>query len=189
MLRIKRTKGEGDMVLVHYATAVTAEGAIGGWSRDAADAVAITQGVAKRVAEFYRGKKNVGLLDCEMVDASAAQLAAAVTADDAVDAKEFTKLQKRCKQLEAAVGELENVADDARAAVRAADQREHVATRMVADMQADAGDQVIRNATLAARVADLEAELAKVTEAATQPPEEPAPTPPEPVQPKHHKRK
>src|SRR4051812_35159569 len=98
MLRIRRTKrsvkdGQPGPEATHYAAAVEPRGAVERWSADPAQAVAVTEAVAKRVGEFYRGRPGVGTLAVEKVSATAAQLAQAVAADDAVGAAEFAALQ------------------------------------------------------------------------------------------------
>src|SRR5262245_28087633 len=172
MLRIKRTKRAsnpgGQPVgpeIAHYATAVTPRGTVEGWDADPARAVAVTEGIAKRVREFHRGRKNVGELTFEPTQVTAADLARAVAAEDAVGAEAFTKLQEECRRLLAENGELRKMADEAGAAAGAANQRARDAAAQLASLQADftaQGDQV---AMLTARVAELEALLAAAQKA------------------------
>lgn len=176
MLRLKRTKAGA----THYATAIAPGGVVAGWSKDAAAAVALTEGVAKRVRDRYAGKKLVGDFTFEKVDATDMQLASAAVVEDEVGAAEFGKLQKRCKQLEAANADLERVVDEARESVR---QNERAAKDAKNDLLA-ANDlaEHLRDEikALTAKAANLEVELAKAMEAATQPA---TPQPPEPEKP------
>jgi len=178
VLRLKRTKDGA----AHYATAVMPSGVVGGWSKDAGAAVALTEGVAKRVRDRYAGKKNVGEFVFEKVDATDMQLASAAVVEDEVGAAEFGKLQKRCKGLESQVADLEKVVDEARESVR---QNERAAKDARNDLlEADDLAEHLRDEIkeLAAKAANLEVELAKAMEAATQP-ATPPPQPPEPSTP------
>jgi hypothetical protein len=178
MLRIKRTKpgpptvqvknGQRmevpGAVAVHYATAVSPRGAIEGLSSNPAHAVAVTQAVAKRVQAFYAGRANVGELEFEPIDATAPQLAEAVAAEDAVGAEEFAKLQAECRRLQAENAALEQRLEEAAQAVASGKKELADVTSQLTrlrDLEAKWSD----NGKLTARILELEAELAKATEA------------------------
>lgn len=160
LLRIKRVKAAGEdgrrTVLVHYATAVTPQGTIGAWSRDPAQAAAITEGVARRVSEYHAGRANVGELTFEPLDASAPQLAAAVVANDAVGAAEFAKLQAECTRLAGDNAELARLLEEASAYAQQVQEQKRQADEAAQAARDQCEQQAERLATLAARVAELE---------------------------------
>lgn len=183
MLRIKRTKGG----LTHYATAVTPRGTVDGWSRDPAKAVAVTEGVARRVALYYKGRANTGEFAVEPVGVTAASAIDAVATKDAVGAAEFAALQAECKRLRAASAELREEADAADAARTDAVRRADEATRRALELEEALAEMSNRSATAAARVADLEAKVAELEQMLTAPTEQQPPAPSE--QPKQGKKK
>lgn len=100
MKRIRRDKAGA----THYATAVTSRGTIEGWSRDPADAVVITEGMAQRIWNFYRHRPNVGDLRFEDIKVTDdLPMSQAVQTADAIGAAEFQALQAQCLQLQAEV--------------------------------------------------------------------------------------
>lgn len=196
MLRIKRTKQgpptvqakDGKRVDIpgpvatHYATAVSPNGSIGGWSANPDQAVAVTEGVAKRVRDYYAGQPRVGELSLEPIKATGAMLAEAVAAEDGVGAAEFAALQEENKRLRAENQQLDKEMQEDAVDNIAAAQREKEATAKAKALEADLIAKSEDNARLAARVAELEALLASATEPA-KPPEPPAEKPPEPEKP------
>lgn len=178
MFRIKRTKQApptrqikdgkpADVpgpVAVHYAAAVDSSGVILAWAKDAASAVAVTQGVVNRVQDHHAGRKHVGDLAFEPVDATGTQLASAVAADDAVGAAEFARLQAECGRLvedKAELGEQASKANleaiSARAAVRESAAALQAATDRIGQLELDLLAQSERLAVAQARVLELEA--------------------------------
>lgn len=160
MLRLKRTKGNA----THCATAVSPAGTVEGWSGDPAQAVAITEGVAKRVRERYAGKKNVGEFAFESVDASGMQLATAVTTGDEVGAAELVKLQAECKRLSAENAELRQANDQGQLDLAEARSHGERLSDKARPLEAELVASGERAAELTARVAELEALLASATE-------------------------
>ena len=174
MFRVKRTKAG----IVTYATAVAPSGTIASLSRDPAQAVAVTEGVVRRVREYYRGKLNVGDLTFEPVDANAAQLADAVAAEDAVGAAEFAKLQAEVKRLKDANAALEQRAGEESLVAASEKRRADEQSQRVKDLESQLivkGEEV---GTLKARLMDAEAELAAKPKQQT-----PTPAPVQPTQP------
>lgn len=163
MLRIKRTKTRPATPMdphppaaVHYATAVSRNGTIDGWSTDPAKAVAVTPGVGRKVAEHHKGRPNVGVLEYEPIETAGAVVADAVADMDAVGAEEFARLQAECKRLRDKGMAAERRAEEAEAAAADAGRRvqevEQQASKL-ADETAEKSEQIGR---LTTRVADLE---------------------------------
>ena len=145
---------------VHYATAVAGHGPVEGWSAEPGKAVAVTEGVVRRVRAFYEGRPNTGELAFEPVDASVAQLAEAVAAEDAVGVAEFAALQTALAgaQAENAVLRRGLEENDQRLETALRGLREQTTrVRTLEEELVAAGE---RNAALAVRVTGLEAELA-----------------------------
>lgn len=174
MQRIKRTKQappalqvkDGRRVEIpgpsatHYAAAVTPQGAVEKWSADAAGAVAVTEAVAGRVRSYYAGKPNVGTLVFEACDATSAQIAEAVAADDRVGAAEFAALQKRCQRLLDENADLEDALKREKSLLaesRAAAERASAGVGRIRDLEEQLSAASKRNAEMAAKLADLEA--------------------------------
>jgi hypothetical protein len=177
MFRIKRVKTSGEgkaaVTAVHFATAVTPRGTIDGWDKSPDKAVAVTEGVAKRVQAFHLGRRNIGELHFEPVEVSGATLAQAVAADDAVGAAEFAAIQKRCRVIDAENAELKESLRIAKQSLDAAVQdakKAAAAAKEAGDRIAEREAEIVaageRNASLAARVADLEKQLAEAHETA-----------------------
>lgn len=169
MLRIKRTKaGKNGQVAVHYAAAVHPRGTVDAWTRSPAEAALVTDAVAKRVTDRLALAKNAGQLTLERVEATAAQLAAAVAADDKADADAFAKLQAECQSRGARLNEALADNDSLR--------RQLDEARQDRDAALEAGAKRGKELAAAlARVAELEAQASKPAPEPQQPPAPPAP--------------
>ena len=174
MLRIKRTKTEpatranpNPATATHYAASVAPRGNIETWTRDPSQAVAITDGVAKRVQAFYAGRSNAGEIKFEKVDVTASQLASAVAADDAIGAAEFAALQKEIRRLSGRNVELEIQAEGSEKAAAAAVAREREMATKLSDLEAAFAEKSDEVATLKAKLADMESALDEATRPVT----------------------
>jgi hypothetical protein len=172
LLRVKRTKtstpakGPAEKT-VRYATEVGANGAVGGWDADPANAVAVTESFAAKVKAYHDGRPNAGVLEFEEVLATGAQLANAKTMAADLKARDFEDLQGELKRLQAENAELAAALESRAIELRTSDDLRQAAEKTARRV----GDE---NAGLVAQVAELEGQLA----AASAPPE---------VKPKKHK--
>lgn len=168
MFRIKRVKTsvvdeatKATVTATHYAATVHPSGAVGGWDRDLAKAVPVSQAVADAVLARYQGQKHTGTVTAEPCAAGTVDLTRAVATEVSVRADQFAAMQVELRKVRDDYAELTKQAANVANALEAARAAEQKAVQRAADAEAAWAESRKRIGELTTRVAELEAKPAE----------------------------